>query len=154
MIRLDLQNTLPVSDNLPTEEQLRKWLSAVAKQQMIEDTDITIRLVDDEESQFLNSTYRNKDKPTNVLSFPFEAPPGVELPFLGDLVICSSVVAMEAKQQNKEEQHHWAHMVIHGCLHLLGYDHINDNEAEEMETTEVTILRSIGIDDPYQDHYS
>ena len=154
MIRLDLQNTLPVSDNLPTEEQLRKWLSAVAKQQMIEDTEITIRLVDDEESQFLNSTYRNKDKPTNVLSFPFEAPPGVELPFLGDLVICSSVVAMEAKQQNKEEQHHWAHMVIHGCLHLLGYDHINDNEAEEMETTEVTILRSIGIDDPYQDHYS
>ena len=89
-----------------------------------------------------------------MLSFPFEAPPGVELPFLGDLVICSSVVAVEAKQQNKIEQHHWAHMVIHGCLHLLGYDHINDIEAEEMESIEVTILRSIGIDDPYQDHYS
>lgn len=154
MIRLDFQNTLPVSDNLPTEEQFSQWLSAVAKQQEIEDTEITIRLVDAEESQYLNGTYRNKDKPTNVLSFPFEAPPGVELPFLGDLVICSSVVAQEAKQQNKIEQHHWAHMVIHGCLHLLGYDHIDDNEADEMEAKEVTILHSIGIDDPYQDDYS
>ena len=113
--------------------------------------EMTVRIVDEDESQTLNATYRDKDKPTNVLSFPFEAPPGVELPLLGDLVVCKQVVEDEAVEQNKLLSHHWAHMLVHGTLHLLGYDHINDDEAEHMESLEVQILNSLGIDDPYSD---
>jgi probable rRNA maturation factor len=97
----------------------------------------------------LNLTYRGKDKPTNVLSFPFEAPPQVELPLLGDLVICRQVVEREANEQNVPLDAHWAHMVVHGCLHLLGYDHILDDEAEEMEALEADIMQSMGYADPY-----
>ena len=112
--------------------------------------EITIRLVDSDESQQLNNQYRGKDKPTNVLSFPFEVPTGIELDLLGDLVICAPVIAAEAIEQNKSENAHWAHMVIHGCLHLLGYDHINDQEAEEMEALEIALLAKLNIADPYQ----
>lgn len=114
--------------------------------------EITVRVVENAESQTLNDTYRGKDNPTNVLSFPFEQPPGLNLPLLGDLVVCQSVVKQEAAQQKKPIDAHWAHMLVHGTLHLLGYDHINDEEAEEMERLEVQILNSLGIDDPYQDH--
>lgn len=121
--------------------------------------EMTIRVVSKEESQELNHTYRGKDKPTNVLSFPFEQPPGltasdIQLPILGDLVVCHDVVVQEAGTQQKAVFEHWAHMLVHGTLHLLGYDHINDQEAEEMESLEVEILNNLGIDDPYDDDES
>lgn len=113
--------------------------------------ELTVRVVSEEESQMLNATYRGKDNPTNVLSFPFEAPPGVQLPLLGDLVVCKQIVEKEAAAQKKQIAHHWAHMIVHGTLHLVGYDHINEDEAEQMERLEVQILNSLGIDDPYID---
>ena len=97
----------------------------------------------------LNHEYRGKDKPTNVLSFPFEAPPGIELDLLGDLIICRQVVEKEAEEQSKPLLAHWAHMVVHGSLHLLGYDHIEDDEAEEMESLETEIMQTMGFEDPY-----
>lgn len=112
-------------------------------------SEVTIRIVDEAESQQLNHTYRGKDKPTNVLSFPFEAPAGIELPLLGDLIICRQVVEREAQEQEKPLLAHWAHMVVHGSLHLLGYDHIEDAEAEEMESIETEIMLALGYDDPY-----
>jgi probable rRNA maturation factor len=147
-ITLDLQ-LASEAPNLPTEAQFQQWLEA-AILPFQEIAEVTVRIVDEEESQQLNFDYREKDKPTNVLSFPFELPPGVEeLPLLGDLVICAQVVAAEAVEQGKELNHHWAHMVVHGCLHLLGFDHINDADAEEMEAEEILILQQLGIKNPY-----
>jgi probable rRNA maturation factor len=137
--------------NLPKANDFQCWLDAVLAHQQLADQEITIRIVDAQESQELNHTYRGKDKPTNVLSFPFEAPPGMTLNLLGDLVVCQSVVAKEAQEQHKVLAHHWAHMIVHGSLHLLGFDHIDDDEAEEMEALEVDILKQFSIDDPYQD---
>lgn len=114
-----------------------------------QEAEVTVRIVDEAESNELNLTYRGKDKPTNVLSFPFEAPPGLELPLLGDLVICRQVVEHEAAEQGKPLMAHWAHMVVHGSLHLLGYDHIEDDEAEEMEALERDIMQELGFADPY-----
>ncbi|HLV78202.1 MAG TPA: rRNA maturation RNase YbeY, partial [Marinobacter sp.] len=94
--------------------------------------------------------YRGKDKPTNVLSFPFEAPAGITMPLAGDLVICAPVVALEAQQQRKQPVAHWAHMVVHGMLHLQGYDHIEDDDAEAMEALEVRLLSELGFANPYQ----
>jgi len=110
---------------------------------------LVIRMVDEEESRTLNRDYRGIDRPTNVLSFPFESPPGVVLDHLGDLVICAQVVAREAAEQGKPPEHHWAHMVVHGVLHLLDYDHHSDEEAEQMELLEREILGELGIPDPY-----
>ncbi|NVK42252.1 MAG: rRNA maturation RNase YbeY [Oceanospirillaceae bacterium] len=135
---------------LPTEAQLRQWVEAALEDRR-DGGEICIRIVDADESQTLNHQYRGKDKPTNVLSFPFEVPPGVPLDLLGDLVICAEVVADEAVEQQKPELHHWAHMVVHGTLHLLGYDHINDEDAEEMESLERQILDRLSIPDPYQE---
>ncbi|MBL0709431.1 MAG: rRNA maturation RNase YbeY [Colwellia sp.] len=115
-----------------------------------EPVELTIRLVNIDESQQLNHQYRHKNKPTNVLSFPFEVPDGIELNLLGDLIICASVVEQEAKEQNKTLFDHWAHMVIHGCLHLLGYDHINDDDAQDMENLEISILAGLAIKNPYE----
>lgn len=147
-IELDFQLTIE-RDDVPAQAQFQQWLDAVAIKLLSNDHEMTVRVVDAEESQELNNTYRGKDKPTNVLSFPFEAPPGIELPLLGDLVICAEVVANEAQQQQKPLEHHWAHMVIHGLLHLLGYDHIQDDEAEEMEQLERELLALLAIPDPY-----
>lgn len=133
---------------LPSEKQLTEWVTAALKSRL-EQAELSIRIVDSEESQQLNSQYRGKDKPTNVLSFPFEMPEGISLDLLGDLVICAEVVAREAQEQNKPLIHHWSHMVIHGVLHLLGFDHINNEEAEEMEQLEREILASLDIPDPY-----
>ena len=108
-----------------------------------------IRVVGPAESRRLNRSYRGKDKPTNILSFPFEAPPGIEMNLLGDLVICAAVVAREAREQHKPLDHHWAHMVVHGVLHLRGYNHLDDKQASEMETLEKQILEGFGIADPY-----
>ena len=111
---------------------------------------LSIRIVDESESQHLNNTYRGKDKPTNVLSFPMDIPEEFDVPMLGDLVICAPVVAREAREQHKSLQAHWAHMVIHGMLHLQGYDHISDDEAEQMEALEIKLLQQLGYDNPYQ----
>jgi len=127
-IILDLQVATEATA-IPAEADLQRYLDAAVSPFQAE-AEVTIRIVDEEESQQLNFDYRHKDKPTNVLSFPFQAPPGIELPLLGDLVICVQVVAKEALEQNKTLEAHWAHMVVHGCLHLLGFDHINDTGTE------------------------
>lgn len=151
---LDLQIADDVSEhgNLPTLAQFEQWVSATLDQRCdVVEPELTIRLVAEQESQQLNRDYRGNDKPTNVLSFPFDAPTHIELPLLGDLVICIDVVEAEALAQQKTSHSHWAHMVIHGCLHLLGYDHIKDDEAEEMETLERAIMADLGFSDPYYD---
>ena len=148
-IILDLQIATDDNQNLPTEEQIIQWLNVILPQFM-DNAEITIRIVDEQESQQLNNTYRHKDKPTNVLSFPFESPIEIEVPLLGDLIICKQVVEAEAKEQHKSLTAHWAHMIVHGCLHLLGYDHILDEEAEEMENIEIDIMQQLGFDNPYQ----
>lgn len=145
---LDLQIACADSQGLPTEGDFQRWLEAVLPLfQPV--SEVTIRLVDEAESHDLNLTYRGKDKSTNVLSFPFEAPPEIELPLLGDLIICRQVVEKEAIEQEKALLAHWAHMVVHGSLHLLGYDHIDDDEAEEMELIETEIMHGLGYPDPY-----
>ena len=150
LLDVQLAESIEHLDTLPTEEQLTLWASTALKGRTeFEEPELTIRLTDEEESQALNSEYRGKDKPTNVLSFPFEMPPGIPLELLGDLIICVSVVEQEAQEQAKTTEAHGAHMVIHGCLHLLGYDHIKDDEAEEMEALERDLLASLGYPDPY-----
>ncbi|HCU67207.1 MAG TPA: rRNA maturation RNase YbeY [Rheinheimera sp.] len=146
-IILDLQ-LASTADNLPGEHQIQQWLEAAILPFQAE-AEVTVRIVDEAESQQLNFDYREKNKPTNVLSFPFQCPPGVELPLLGDLVICAQVVAREAAEQNKTLTAHWAHMVVHGSLHLLGFDHINEEDATEMEAEEIQILAELGFADPY-----
>jgi len=135
----------------PTLSQLTSWVDAALSRaaENKQESEITIRIVDESESQSLNKQYRGKNKPTNVLSFPFEAPAQIELDLLGDLVICAPIVEKEAKEQEKPELAHWAHMVVHGTLHLLGYDHVDDKEADEMEALEVNILQYLGFNDPY-----
>ncbi|MEZ9324758.1 rRNA maturation RNase YbeY [Vibrio cyclitrophicus] len=147
-IELDLQLAVENEQGLPTEQDIQLWLNKTIPQYQ-ENAELTVRIVDTQESHQLNHEYRGKDKPTNVLSFPFEAPPGIELDLLGDLIICRQVVEKEAEEQNKPLLAHWAHMVVHGSLHLLGYDHIEDDEAEEMESLETEIMQTMGFEDPY-----
>jgi probable rRNA maturation factor len=152
MIVVDVQIACEQPE-LPTENQLTLWATA-ALQDLKAQCELSIRIVEVSESQELNLEYRGKDKPTNVLSFPFEVPEALigldEVGHLiGDLVICAQVVTDEANVQNKQLIHHWAHMVVHGCLHLLGYDHITDTDAQEMEDLERVILSKLDISDPY-----
>jgi len=147
-ISIDVQNASS-NNQLPTNEQLQSWVESVLSRYE-RSFELTIRIVDEGESQTLNHQYRGIDKPTNVLSFPFDVPEGIELDLLGDIVVCASVVEQEAKQQNKALFDHWAHMVIHGCLHLLGYDHIEPEEAEEMEAIEISVLSKLNISNPYE----
>jgi len=138
---------------LPDTQVVTEWVELATEQH--KNTDVVVRLVDEEESAALNQAYRQKNGPTNVLSFPFERPEGLpvdalsNLP-LGDLVICVPVVLSEAAEQGKTALAHWAHMVIHGCLHLQGYDHIDSNDAQQMEALEIKLLDSIGIRNPYE----
>ncbi|MBT1065360.1 rRNA maturation RNase YbeY [Bowmanella sp. Y26] len=148
ILDLQLASSAP---QLPTEQDIQSWLDAVLQEVQLAEGEITVRIVDEDESRELNHQYRGKDYATNVLSFPFEAPPGIELSLLGDLVICAQVVAREAAEQHKPLLHHWAHMCVHGTLHLLGFDHIDDIDAEEMENLEIRILAKLAIDDPYLD---
>jgi len=145
-VTVDLQ--IAFDGETPDAEQFQQWAES-ALSDVVEDCELSVRLVDEQESSDLNSTYRGKVGPTNVLSFPFDSLVPIEPRLLGDLIICVPVVETEAKQQQKAVYHHWAHMVVHGCLHLLGYDHIETKEAEQMEALEVTILQSMKIDDPY-----
>ncbi|GAB6039494.1 rRNA maturation RNase YbeY [Endothiovibrio diazotrophicus] len=136
---------------IPDEPHLHQWAEA-ALAGRADGAELAIRVVEEAESRTLNHTYRGKDQPTNVLSFPFEAPPGLEeeMPHIGDLAICAAVVAREAAEQDKAPDAHWAHMVIHGCLHLIGYDHIDEDEAETMEALEIEILAGLGYPNPYE----
>ena len=135
--------------------QLPGWLEASLQKTSSENKAktiaLSIRVVDKNESAELNLRYRNKQGPTNVLSFPAELPEHLKLPLLGDLVICAPLITEEAQQQGKPELAHWAHMVIHGTLHLLGYDHQNEADAELMENHEITILQNLGYTNPYLD---
>ncbi len=148
MIKLELIN----EENLPgpDSEQFQQWLNQVSDK-LQTSGEICIKIVDINESQSLNHQYRGKEKPTNVLSFPSDVPDFVESDHLGDLAICSQVVAQEAVEQNKKADDHWAHMTIHGVLHLLGYDHIEDADAEKMEALEVSLLAAMGVKNPYLD---
>lgn len=152
-LQLDLQLACEGAD-VPAETDLVRWISAALdtagwRPPAGLPTELTVRVVDNDESRTLNHTWRGKDKPTNVLSFPFEAPEGIPLALLGDMVICAPLVAQEAQEQDKTGQAHWAHLVVHGTLHLLGFDHIEDDEAAEMEALEVQILAQLGFADPY-----
>lgn len=144
---VDIDNASTAA-NLPQESHFQTWAEAAAER---ENAEVAIRIVDEDESAELNQTYRHKAGPTNVLSFPFEVPDGVPNDLLGDLVICAPVVAREAQEQGKPLAAHWAHMVVHGVLHLQGYDHIDDAEAEAMEAKEIALLAALGFANPYHE---
>lgn len=146
IIHLDLAT----SQRVPGEVLFQQWARAAADATANEAAELSIRVVDEDESAGLNQTYRHKSGPTNVLSFPCEVPAGVPNDLLGDLVICAPVVAREALEQGKNPEAHWAHMVIHGVLHLRGYDHLQEDEAEQMEALEVEILDGLGYPNPYE----
>ncbi|WP_339781538.1 rRNA maturation RNase YbeY [uncultured Marinobacter sp.] len=145
-LTVDFQNAFD-GPGVPAESLLQTWAQAAWLEQ--DPSEVTIRIVGLDESQALNQQYRGKDKPTNVLSFPFEAPAGITVPLAGDLVICAPVVEDEATEQLKESSTHWAHMVVHGMLHLQGYDHIDDEDAEAMEALEIRLLAQFGFGNPY-----
>lgn len=136
-------------DDLPGSAELRTWACA-AVADLREDAELTIRIVGETEIERLNNDYRKKLGATNVLSFPFDAPAGVDLPLLGDIVICAPIVRREANEQSKSLTSHWAHMVVHGALHLLGFDHEQAREARKMEAMETRILADLGFDNPYE----
>lgn len=146
---IDIQRVFE-SDSQPSDAQLELWVNTVLANSN-EEFELTIRIVDETESAQLNETYRHKNGATNILSFPFEVPDEIELNLLGDLVICAPVLEREAQEQNKTLHNHWAHIVVHGMLHLLGYDHIDDTEAQEMEATEIAFLQTLSIPNPYED---
>jgi len=137
---------------VPEESQFLEWLAGIAVFEAVVPENLTVRIVDKQESQALNQQFRGKDKPTNVLSFPSQIPAFMEQDYLGDLVICASVVVAEAREQHKTEDAHWAHMLVHGVLHLHGYDHIEQSEAEQMEALETRILIAMGLPAPYLDN--
>jgi probable rRNA maturation factor len=143
------QSAVPRSDvTIPALEQLESWASAayLDKSPAI----VSLLITSPGEIQALNKQYRGKDKATNVLSFPMQSPEEIDICLLGDVVLCAEVIRQEAQQQSKAELSHWAHMVVHGMLHLQGYDHVDDDEAQIMEQLEIKILKQIGIDSPYQ----
>ena len=144
---VDVQYAVTV-DGMPEESEIRQWVLQTLPEQN-KASELTIRVVDEAEITALNRQYRGKEGATNVLSFPYEAIPGVASDLLGDVVICAPVVASESVVQNKPLDAHWAHMVIHGVLHLLGYDHHQDDEAQRMEVRETELLDSLGYANPY-----
>jgi probable rRNA maturation factor len=148
-VRLDVSISYAVPrTGVPSAVSFRKWVAAALKSR-IREADLAIRIVDAREGRALNRHYRGKDYATNVLSFPADLPEGVKMPLLGDLVICAPVVAREAKEQRQPSQAHHAHLTVHGVLHLLGWDHEDDKEAEAMEQLEREILAGLGLPDPY-----
>ena len=145
---------MSVSENLDAEEEdipdaalVQQWAEKAC---LCDDQVITsVQIVSQDEMRELNNTWRGKNSPTNVLSFPMQSPDEVDLKILGDLALCADVINTEARQQHKPTQAHWAHMVVHGMLHLQGYDHIDEHQADEMEALEIRILDQLGFDNPY-----
>ena len=145
-ITIDLQNDDELS-GVPAAIDFLPWIDA-SLQQSYDSLEQTIRIVDKSESQALNAQYRGKKVPTNILSFPADVP-HIEYQCLGDLVICAPLVAAEAEQQHKSVKAHWAHLVVHGMLHLQGFDHESELDANKMEALEVEILSTLGYSNPY-----
>ena len=141
------ENIKSGENDVPETALLQNWATAAYLNSVPAVASMLITDID--EMQQLNKRYRDKDKPTNVLSFPMQLPVEVDVFLLGDIVLCAPVIKQEASQQSKSEISHWAHMVVHGMLHLQGYDHINNDEAEEMERLEIKILNQLGFSDPY-----
>ncbi len=134
---------------IPSQEKCEAWITAVLQHQKLNNAEVSIYVVDEDEGRQINRDYRNKDYATNVLSFPADIPEEVGVPLLGDLVICAPVIEREAKEQNKDINAHWAHMLVHGSLHLLGYDHMEETEADLMEELETRLLQQLGFPPPY-----
>ena len=147
-LTIDIQKAC-ASEDSPDEDSIKRWLGAAIRDER-DECELSIRIVDEQESADFNQRYRGKSGATNVLSFPFDAVTPEPLPILGDLVICAPVVIREASEQQKTVDAHWAHIVIHGVLHLLGYDHIEDQEAEQMESLETAILVNLDFPPPYR----
>ena len=133
---------------LPNALQITTWAEA-ALAGLRSEAQLTVRIVSNAEGEMLNQTYRHKPGPTNVLSFAIEDADELPVPLLGDIVVCAPVVEREAHEQGKEAAAHWAHMVVHGTLHLLGYDHLDDAQAQEMESLETRTLAGLGFPNPY-----
>jgi len=146
-VKINLQ-IITQEKNIPSESLFKSWVKAAlqGKKQKME---VTIRLVDEPEITELNKKYRHKKSPTNVLAFSFQAPPGIKIPILGDIVICAPVANKEAIEQKKSSQAHWAHLTIHGVLHLLGYKHSTQKDTQKMEALEIRILKKLGFPNPY-----
>ena len=148
-IDIDVQYAVS-TDVAPNADEIRRWASRVLEEQA-EPVELVIRIVDEAEMTSLNREYRGKDGPTNVLSFNSDLPPEVNSAMLGDIVICAPVVMSECIKQNKAPDAHWAHLVIHGVLHLLGYEHDSDNDARRMEACESRLLGELGVTDPWRE---
>jgi probable rRNA maturation factor len=157
---VDLHIDIQVADELeagnrktfiPSQQDFEQWIVTALESSnyTLNKAEVSLRVTHAEEIQQLNLQFRNKDKATNVLSFPADIPKELNIPLLGDIVICAEVVKREAAEQDKTELSHWAHMTIHSILHLLGYDHIIETKAEEMEALETDILLALGFDCPY-----
>lgn len=148
-LHVDIQTAC--TEPVPAAQDIRNWIAtALDERVMQEQVEVSVRLVDEEEMAKLNATYRGKTGATNVLSFPASLPAELDLPLLGDIVICAPVVSREALEQGKSTRQHWAHLVIHGVLHLLGFDHQERTEAEAMEARETALLALLGFGDPYR----
>jgi probable rRNA maturation factor len=147
MVEVDLQIAVEAA-GIPTQDQIKAWVNAAVASE--KPAEVTVRIVDEAEITVLNASYRHKDAATNVLSFPFEAHVPMDVPLLGDVVICAPVVVQEAIEQHKSIEAHWAHLIVHGVLHLQGYDHHDDIEAEKMESREIQILHQFGYANPYE----
>ncbi len=145
---MDIQNT-SAHASLPENELIIKW-AELALDEQHKDAEVTLRVVDIDEGKHLNKEWRNKDSATNVLSFPVGEPIEQAPNLLGDIVICAPVVEQEARDQGKDSEAHWAHLIIHGMLHLQGYNHESDEEAMIMETKEIQILKNMGFSNPYE----
>jgi len=148
LLVVDLQWTVEQT-GLPKATEIQAWVATVLREHQSE-AELTVRVVDVAEITALNKQYRDKNKSTNVLSFPADKDLPLDIPLLGDLVICAEVVAIEAVEQNKTTTAHWAHMIIHGTLHLLGYDHIELEQAELMEQKEISYMLQLGFANPYE----
>jgi probable rRNA maturation factor len=148
MIEMSVSEALEAEEgDIPDAKLIQQWAdkACLGDDQVV----ASVQIVNSDEMRELNRTWRGKDKPTNVLSFPMELPDEVDLKMLGDVVLCADVINAEAKQQHKPLPAHWAHMVVHGMLHLQGYDHIEDRQADAMEALEIRILNQLGFDNPY-----
>ncbi|MEM8593966.1 MAG: rRNA maturation RNase YbeY [Pseudomonadota bacterium] len=149
LIHIDMASD--VQSYIPSSEHITKWsLAALMTDEPVE---INIRIMHSDEMRQLNATFRQQNKPTNVLSFPAQLPEHVELNLmlLGDIAICADIIAQEANEQHKDPDAHWAHIVIHGCLHLQGYDHIDEDDAIKMEILENRIITSLHFSPPYDE---
>lgn len=145
MISVEIQRAVAGTD-IPDDEQFQTWAATIDSEC---DQEVAIRIVDEDEIEELNRVYRKQPKVTNVLAFPADIPPEVTLPFIGDIVICAPIVAKQAIEQGKSVLSHWAHLTLHGILHLQGYDHIDAADAKKMENLEVQLMSKLGFPNPY-----